>query len=61
MVEFISQTWYYNNVEGSAFYEDPKNPVYLLGQAISVERKASKIWHFEDLLKGFKPRLHLLR
>ena len=32
-----------------------KNTIYLLGQAISVERKASKIRHFEDLSNGFTP------
>ena len=33
----------------------------MLGQKISVERKALKIRHFEDLSNGFTPRLHLLK
>ena len=32
-----------------------------MGQKISVERKALKIRHFEDLSNGFTPRLHLLK
>lgn len=38
-----------------------KSTVRLLGQAISVEMKALKIRHFEDISSGFTPRLHLLR
>ena len=51
-------------VEQFSIYEvlrDDKGTVRLLGQKISVERKALKIKHFEDLLNGFTPRLHLLR
>ena len=38
-----------------------KCTVRLLGQAISVERKALKIRHFEDITNGFTPHLHLLK
>ncbi|MBP3749777.1 MAG: hypothetical protein J6I35_09600 [Ruminobacter sp.] len=38
-----------------------QNTVRLLGQKISVERKALKIRRFEDLSNGFTPRLHLLK
>jgi hypothetical protein len=40
---------------------DGKSAVPLLGQAISIERKALKIRYFEDLSNGFTPRLHLLK
>ena len=32
-----------------------KNTVHLLGQEISVERKALKIRNFEDITNGFTP------
>ena len=38
-----------------------KSIIRVLGQAISVERKALKIRHFEDITNGFTPRLHLLK
>ena len=38
-----------------------KSFIRLLGQKISVERKALKIRHFEDISNGFTPRLHLLK
>jgi len=41
--------------------KDMKKTVRLLGQAISVERKALEIRHFEDITNGFTPRLHLLK
>jgi len=40
---------------------DDKGSFCLLGQEISVKQKTLKIRHFEDLLNGFTPRLHLLK
>ena len=38
-----------------------KSTVRLLGQAISVERKAPKIGNSNEFSNGFTPHLHLLK
>ena len=56
----LAQTRAKSGILRGDFWNDTST-VYLLGQAISVEREALKIRHFEVLSNGFTPRLHLLK